>query len=81
MNDYVTVEVMPLYLRESARAGYGIWPHNGANRYIVKRNVADEWVNSSDGWVFIVSSLPVDVNEYEVDENGDRIRVDCTGAA
>jgi hypothetical protein len=82
MNDYVVVEVMPLYLRESVKASgnYGRWPHNGANRYIVKASVADDLVKSGDGWVFIVSSLPTTTGDYDIDERGDRVRVDCTGA-
>lgn len=55
--EYVVVEHMPAYYRESHRAAHnwGTYPHNGAERYLMPRKDAEIVVKlDSDGYDRIV---------------------------
>ncbi len=53
---YVVVEMMPEHLRESHRkaGNSGVWPHNGAERYVASLRVAERDVADDPEWTRIV---------------------------
>lgn len=71
---HVLVETIPASDRasHSAAGNSGRWPHNGAVRYLVPADVAEDL---EDEWTEIVRDATAqDRKDYEVDEDGERTR-------
>lgn len=55
----VTVETMPAWLRAShvAAGNSGVYPHNGASRYVVSRACAAELTEADPDWTSVVQDV------------------------
>jgi len=65
--DIVVVEVMPDWCRESHRQArnWGVYPHNGANRFRAPREVAEQLCEDDpDNYNSIVRCSPEQAAEY-----------------
>jgi hypothetical protein len=68
MSNMVIIEIMPDDIRSSHRAArnFGVFPLNGAQRYIVDRTVADEYLDDEDGYNHIVRDAnDGDIGQYD----------------